>query len=596
MGYYPIKYRYYQDDAIRSLWDYFERFEYQAGNPLVVMPTGTGKSLVIGGFLHEACQRFPFTRAMMLTHSSKLVKQNFATACKIWPTAPIGVYCDKLKRKELGAPITFGTINSAVNKAAAFGFIDFLLIDEAHMVSPSEKTMYQKLIAVLKRTNPFLKVIGFTATPFRMKQGMLIEPGSIFTDICYDISDFESFNRLLAEGFMTRLVVPANLSTQIDISSVRVTGGEFNQKDLARVSDQERITRAAIEETLAHGADRKHWVVFATDIAHCEHVAAILNEMGVSAVAVHSGNKEFPLDEDEADKRLELFEAGKVTALVNNNQLTTGYDFAGIDLILVLRAVMSPGLWVQMLGRGTRCVFAPGFDLDTVIGRLSAIMAGPKQSCLVMDFAGNRRRLGPINDPIKPNPKKKGPPGDAPFKICPNIKCQCYQHASARFCSECGTLFPIRTKLEEEFATDDIIRGMGKPEEPEEMILHRLKVDSVDYALHRPRDGRPPSLLVTYGCGFRKFKEYVCLQHGGYPQQKARDWWMTRNPGTLTIPDTVAEAYSLVGTLFKPSEVEIHEKPARNAEKHGRFEVNRCFFPCGPNNEKLIDGPNGQFQ
>src|SRR4029079_8138707 len=106
--------------------------------------------------------------------------------------------------------------------------------------------------------------------------------------------------------------------------------------------------------------------------------------------------------------------AGEVRALVNNNILTTGYDDPTIDLIMVLRPTMSVVLWVQMLGRGTRPVFPPGYDSETLEQRMAAIMASGKFDCLVLDYAGNTRRLGPINDPVIPAPPKSKGTRDAP--------------------------------------------------------------------------------------------------------------------------------------------------------------------------------------
>lgn len=118
---------------------------------------------------------------------------------------------------------------------------------------------------------------------------------------------------------------------------------------------------------------------------------------GIPTTCIHS-----KLTKDERTERLAGLKSGKYRAAVNNNILTTGFDLPSIDLIAVIRPTNSPGLWVQMLGRGTRPVYAPGFDLWSTAGRLAAIEAGSKQDCLVLDFAGNTRRLGPINDPVLP--------------------------------------------------------------------------------------------------------------------------------------------------------------------------------------------------
>src|SRR5439155_5126133 len=129
-----------------------------------------------------------------------------------------------------------------------------------------------------------------------------------------------------------------------------------------------------------------------------------------------------------------------------------------------LRPTMSSKLWVQMLGRGTRPLFIKeGYDLTTIQGRLASIAASPKQNVLVMDFAGNIKRCGPINDPIVP--KKKGASkGEAPIKICDS--CGMYNHISARFCGGepystvmgCGAEFVFQVKLTKQASTQEVIR------------------------------------------------------------------------------------------------------------------------------------------
>ena len=194
--------RYYQAEAIEAIYAYFSK---KQGNPLVALPTGTGKSVVIGEFIRGVYQRYPNQRVMMLTHVKELIEQNLDKLLTIWPTAPAGVYSAGVGRKESNFPITFAGIASVAKKAEAFGHIDLVLIDEAHLVSADQDTLYQKFLADLKKVNPYLKVIGFTATTYRLGLGSLTN-GGVFTDVCYDQTTMEAFNRLVAEGFMAPLI------------------------------------------------------------------------------------------------------------------------------------------------------------------------------------------------------------------------------------------------------------------------------------------------------------------------------------------------------------------------------------------------------
>jgi len=547
-----MKPRDYQFAAVLALWNYWrEHF----GNPVVAMPTGTGKSLVIAEFCRQALLAYPSTRILVLTHVKELVGQNFEKLLELWPTASAGIFSAGLNRRDIGRSVTFCGIGSVAKKAALFGHVDLILIDECHTVSKKETTQYQAFIAALKRVNPLLKIAGLTATPYRLGQGMIVEPGGLFTDICFDITSKDEFNKLVAEGYIAPLI-PKKMKAELDVSGVRTTAGDFNGKDLAAAVDKEASTRAAVEEMLAYGEDRNHWLVFAAGITHTEHVAAILCEMGIPAVAVHS--KSGDAFRDEA---VEMFKRGEVRALVNNGVFTTGFDFPGIDLIGVLRPTQSPGLWVQMLGRGTRPVWLPGFDISTTAGRLSCILSGPKRNCLVLDFAGNTRRLGPINDPKKPKTKGAGPKGDVPAKVCP--VCMTFNHVSARACADCGHEFPFKVKLESHAGEEELIAGLQQ--EPEAPLCEWFTVQTVTYSKFIPWNSRrsanfgsvPASLRVSYECGLRGFTEHVNFEHEGAAKAAARQWWIESNPPGLTIPQTVDQALARTGELARPNRIKV---------------------------------------
>lgn len=520
--------RQYQWDAIVSIWKFFE--EGNTGNPLVAMPTGTGKSIVIGGFVRSIYDHYPNQRIMILTHVKELIQQNYNKLMDIWPQAPAGIYSSGLNRRDVFNNILFAGIASVAKRPELFGRIDLILIDEAHLVSPNDSTMYQKFIEALRQVNPHLRVIGLTATPYRLGHGLITE-GNLFTDICYDITSLHEFNKLIAEGYLAPLI-PFRTSLKLNVDGIHMRGGEYIQKELQNAVDKEEITYAALKEALNVGHDRKCWLIFASGVEHAIHISEMLNELGVPCGVVHSGNKERKMSSSERDQVIADYKAGKLRALVNNNVLTTGFDHPQIDLILSLRPTASPGLWVQILGRGTRPVYAPGFDLSTTEGRLQAIQAGGKHNCLVLDFAGNTRRLGPINDPVIPKkPGKKG--GTAPVKECD--RCPTINHASVRFCISCGYEFPIQTKLKQAASTEELIKGdLPKIEE--------FKVDHITYALHKKQD-KPPSMKVSYHCGRRVFTEYVCFEHDGFARRKAQKWWAERTK--CPFPENTAKGLEL---------------------------------------------------
>lgn len=530
----------YQDFAVDAIFRYFEKGG--TGNPIVAMPTGTGKSLVIAGFIKKAMTLYPNQRIIKLTHVKELIKQNTDKLLALWPTAPVGLYSAGLKRNELGFPITFAGIASVAKQAKFFGHIDIVMIDECHLVSPKTSTMYQKFIGDLKKVNPLLKVIGFTATAYRLGQGRLTEGDALFTDICVDMTTLEGFNWFLAEGYLAPLI-PRATRTELEVDKVSTQNGEYNLKELQAAVDKDEITMAALKEAIHLGQDRSKWIVYAAGVAHTINVTSMLESLGIPATCVHS-----EMADDVRDERIEEFRQGRHLAIVNNGILTTGVDFPDLDLIIVLRPTQSTGLWVQMLGRGTRPVYAPSFDLTTTGGRLAAIAAGPKQNCLVLDFAGNTRRLGPINDPVLPRRKGAKGPGTAPVRICEN--CSVYCHASLTLCPNCGFEFFRAVKFGYVAGTDALIRG-----NIEEPVVGVFKVDRVVYTRHS-REGRPTSLRASYYCGLRKFDDWVSLEHDGYPRKKAHDWWRDRaeNPEP---PETVEEAFVRLKELRTPTSIRV---------------------------------------
>lgn len=543
-----MQFRQYQQDAIDAWWEYFARRD---GNPLIAMPTGTGKSVVIAGLVRSIYKAYPHTRCMMLTHVKELIQQNMEKLLTLWPTAPAGVYSAGLKRKEHRHRITFAGIGSVFRKPELFEHIDILFIDEAHLVSPSDATMYQKFIDGLRQRNPKLKVCGLSATCYRMGIGSLTE-GGMFTDICYDLTTPAAFSMLIAAGYLAPLDAKRT-DNEFDITGVGTVAGEYNLGELERAVDVDEKTYKVIGELVrkARAEDRKRWLIFAVSVHHVESIVKALEMYGVDAVPIHSDLKRLPAEQRETNYK--AFKAGRVTCAVSMNAMTTGVDVPEIDLIGMLRHTKSTPLWVQMLGRGTRP--APG-----------------KKDCLVLDFTSNTRRLGPIDDPVIPQKpgKKKKKGGVCPVKLCG--VCGSYVHHTWTQCKKCGNEMLQSLKVEEHSSGLKVM-ALESP------IVEELPVTTITYHHKKPRqEGKPPNMLVTYFCGLRSFHEYVCLEHpdGSFAQRKAHQWWAERctykNPdGTVPLPSTVAEAVqaAIGGWVRKPSKIKVWSNKPKYPEITG---------------------------
>ena len=505
----------YQRAAIEALYDYFSA---SSGNPLVVMPTGTGKSLCIAGFTREAIAAYGDTRVLILTHVKELIQQNFMAMLRAWPEAPAGIYSAGLSRRDIHAQILFAGIQSIHRHARQVQRCDLVLIDEAHLLGRGDSGMYRSFLTQLNEINAgLLKVVGFTATPYRLDSGLLHEgKDRLFTDIAFDVPVLD----MIQQGYLCP-VVPKQTTTQLDVGGVGTRGGEFIAKDLEAAVDRDEVTSAAVAEIVQHGADRGSWLVFCSGVAHARHVRDAIREHGISAETV-TGDTPGP----ERDGILAAFKARRLRCVTNANVLTTGFDAPGTDLIALLRPTKSVGLYVQMVGRGTR-------------------LAQGKDDCLVLDFAGNTARHGPI-DTVDGRKKEPAGDGEAPIKVCP--ECQTINHASARHCIECDHEFPPPVvKVAPQAASNALLST--------QVQAAWCDVTGITYARHE-KPGKLASLRVTYECGLARHSEWVCFEHTGFPREKALGWWRRRS-GNLPPPATVDEALQQVDQLRRPIAIQV---------------------------------------
>lgn len=519
-----LELRYYQREAIDSIYNYFA---HNKGNPIVAMPTGTGKSVVIGGFAYEVLNRWPGQRLMMATHVKELVRQNADKLEMIWPGAPYGIHSAGLKQRDETQPIIYGGVASMVKNVLAFGHRDLLLVDECHLIGKSEAALYNILITGLRNINPRIKVVGFTATGYRVGMGYLTN-GDLFTDFCYDITGIEAFNRLIVEGYLALLISPRT-AIGIDAAGVHTaSNGDYVQAEAEAAAM--RVTWDALNDASRFKHSRHSWLIFAGGIEHAETVVQMLRQLGISACAVHGGNKQHPMSEKQRDKNLEDFKAGKYQACVNYGVLTTGFDHPPIDLIIMLRLTKSTVLWVQMLGRGTR-----PFHGDNIFP--------PKQNCLVLDYARNIEKLGPINDPVIPRAKGQGA-GEAPVKVCD--WCGGYNHISARFCVQCGNEFEFAVKINKTaYDGQEPIRDLTP-------VYERFYVTRIIYRRHKSKNNLE-SLAAVYSVRGRAlpFTEYISIESLGRARQRAEQWWATRS--STPCPNTIEEALQMQSMLRTPS-------------------------------------------
>ena len=543
-----LELRNYQKQAEEAIFDYWSE---EAGNPLVVAATGTGKSACMASLIKRLASNWPDMRIMVATHVAELIEQNFLELVGMWPFAPAGIYSAGLGRRDANAQIIFAGIQTVHNKAEQIGHIDVLLVDECHLIPVASNTMYRRFIEALRAVNPDLKIVGFTATPFRLDSGRLDEGDDrLFDRVVFEYGIADG----IRDGYLCRLS-SFPTTTEYDLRGVGKLGGDYKQNALQAAVDKSDITRTAVAETVAKGADRRSWLLFCSGVDHAFHVRDEIRAHGITCETITG---ETP--KEERRRILEDFKAYRIRAVTNNAVLTTGFNHKGVDLIAAMRPTKSASLYIQMMGRGTRPLYAPGMSLNTPEERIAAIAAGPKKNCLVLDFAKVIDEHGPV-DTVEAKTPGSGD-GEAPIKICPQEEadrsghygCGEKLHASVRVCPGCGFQFPEPEKKVTATASGAPILSM-------DAAVWR-PVNKRTFRFHEGKEGKPDSVKVTYMAGMTAINEWLCPAHQGYAKSKADRWWLEHG-GQRPFPKTPMEWLERQNELLDTAEISV--------EPNGRY-------------------------
>ena len=525
----------YQRDAVDAVWRHIASSET---NPAVVLPTGSGKTHVIAELCRDAVRKWN-GRVVVLAHVKELLEQAAGKLRAVAPDLPVGVFSAGLGRRDVGCAVTIAGIQSVYQRAHELGPLDVVIVDEAHLIPPDgegpHEGMYRRFLADARALCEHQRVIGLTATPYRMKTGTICSPGSVLNEVCFEAGVRE----LIVRGYLCPLKSRAGKATA-DTSGVRVRGGEFAQGELEDRMDADALVEAACAELVAATEQRNAVLVFCSGVRHGEHVARTLREThGAECGFVEGGTPA-----KERDALIGRFKSGDLKYLANVNVLTTGFDAPNVDCVAMLRPTMSPGLYYQMVGRGFR-------------------LAEGKADCLVLDFGGNVLRHGPV-DAVR-LADADGAPGEAPAKQCP--ECDALIHAAYAVCPECGHAFPPREAKHRASASGAaVVSGDGAPARTEERVAETTY--HVHYKGHDPT--ATPTMRVEYRVGFNRWRrEWVCFEHpeGGFARRKAERWWRARSSDE--VPGSVEEAveWARAGALAETRRVTTERKPGDRWER-----------------------------
>ena len=488
------------------------------GNPLVEMPTGSGKSLTMASLVRDMHLVYE-ARVLLMTHVRELVEQDARAISNFWPNAPVGIYSAGLGKRDADAPVLVAGVQSIFKNPEVVGRRDVIVIDEAHLLSRKEDGQYQRVLKKLRELQPNLRMVGFTATPYRTDSGLLTEgwkdKPALFDDIVYRADLLDLIRRKILCP-----IVPYVSPERIDLSGVRTTAGDYNKKDLEGAVDKADINERVANELCVAGQDRGLWIVFGAGVDHAIHLRDLLRARGITTEAVLGDTPDAERTRIIADAR-----QGNLRCLCGNNVLTTGLDLPNIDLIGMVRPTKSKGLFVQMIGRGLR--MAPG-----------------KQNCIILDFTDNTRVFGPVD--MIDGSKTAGKGGTPPIKEC--LECHAINHISAKACTQCGCEFPIVAEVKYQAKST----GAAVTSDQSEPVW--MDVEGVIYRRHQ-KDQVPDSLRIDYNSGLSTFSHWVSLEHpqaGGF----ARRWW-SNNSFSGVAPANVDAALANIEDLRVPGRIQV---------------------------------------
>lgn len=338
----------YQLEAIDAILSIKEQ---KITRQLVILPTGTGKTILFGELTKQLN-----TRTIIIAHREQLVKQAAEKIHLVWPEAEIGICMGE--KNDLDSQIVIASIQSAsraprIQQLKEQGF-SLCVVDEAHH-APSES--YKHLLKQLGflEDNADKLLVGVTATPQRQAGGL----GNIFQQVAFE----RSISTMIKGGYLCdlkgyRILTPTNLN------GIKTLQGDFVESELAEICNSQARNELIAESFMKHCPKRKA-IAFCCDVQHSIDLAKTFNRHNIKASAIYGA-----MPEDEKDRILKDFSEGKIQILTNCHLLTEGYDQPDISAVIMCRPTRSQPLYTQCIGRGTR--------LHTT-----------KTDCLVLDFADN---------------------------------------------------------------------------------------------------------------------------------------------------------------------------------------------------------------
>ena len=342
---------------------------------LVVMPTGTGKTVC---FAHIA--RNAVKRVMVIAHREELVQQAVSKIRSVTGLSPDVEMAEYKAGRLYKSPVVVASVQTLcapfhnvyrMDKFDPHEF-DMLVIDEAHHATAAS---YRRVVDHFSK-NPNLRTVGFTATPDRADKSAL---GLVFESVAFNYEIMQAMH----DGWLVPIETQQVIVSGMDFSHVKTVAGDLNQGELSTIMEQEKVLHGVVSPAIEIAAGRKT-LVFAASVSHAERMSEIFNRHGVRSAIVHGGTFK-----DDRRKILQAYADGKIQVLCNCGVAVEGFDCPTIEVVVIARPTKSRSLYTQMVGRGTRVLPNTVDSISDPAGRRAAIAASAKPKMLVVDFTGN---------------------------------------------------------------------------------------------------------------------------------------------------------------------------------------------------------------
>ena len=545
--------RWYQKQAVEAVWHYFRTT--QEGAPCVVLPTGSGKTFVISELCRQVVEWGG--RALVLAHVKELLTQTSEKLRTFLDAGKIGVYSAGLNERETSTNVVVAGIQSVCDRVEELGEFHLIVVDEAHLIPPNGVGRYRRLLEAEKKISPKARLVGLTATPYRLGCGWIVkdrveESDDDRYDRILDTIVYEApIAALINDGTLSRCVGVQAKATP-DWSKVHTVRGDFDEGEIEKVLAGKNVLAYACKEIVERTKDRKKVVVFCNRRESARKCAQFLTDFQTEFDAAIVDGETASDDRDQLIRRFKddsietnlLGESTKpLKYIVNVGVLTTGFDAPCVDCVALLRPTKSLALYQQMVGRGLR-------------------VSENKKDCLVLDFGGNVDRHGPIDlaDPETQSGSKR-------WKTCP----ECGQVVLTSYprCPGCGHEFPRPPRAKGPRDANKNVEATASKKailsDDEPPTVEDFDVEKVSYSEHRRKDATPddPSTLqVMYKVpgSFRPVCEWLCPEHEGWARKRFEKWWLDKS--AVEPPDSALEAAQLAsdGALATPVKIRTTRK------------------------------------